>query len=132
MSRLQQANAPLEERNHDLQTKLERVMSENKNLKDINKTLLRQKDQLVNELQGLQASYNTLDRTHQQLKQTVRQLEFELSDTRNKRNDLCSESKIVLDNVKAWLGEQRKINDQVKKKARDYSTTIERLKQENE
>lgn len=101
----------LDEKNRHMKLKLDRLQAENKNLKDKTKCLMRERETYA---------------------QTIRNLEVELADAKNNRDDLCAESRCVVDNVKAWLEEQRKINDKVKKKTQCYCDTIAKLKQENE
>ncbi|XP_044268218.1 myosin-10-like isoform X2 [Tribolium madens] len=108
---LQNTVGSLEEKNRQLKLKLDKLHAENKNLKEKNKCLSREKETCA---------------------QTIRNLELELADAKNNRDDLCTESRCVVNNVKAWLEEQRKINDRVKKKTQCYCETIAKLKQENE
>ncbi|XP_015835667.1 myosin-10 isoform X4 [Tribolium castaneum] len=108
---LQNTIVSLEEKNRQLKQKLDKLHAETKNLKEKNKSLTREKETCA---------------------QTIRNLELELNDAKNNRDDLCTESRCVVNNVKAWLEEQRKINDRVKKKTQCYCETIAKLKQENE
>jgi chromosome segregation ATPase len=101
----------LDEKNRLLKQKLDKLHTDNQNLKEKSKTLMREKEMFC---------------------QTIKNLEMELADAKNNRDDICAESRNVVNNVKAWLDEQRKINDKVKRKTQCYCDTIIKLKQENE
>jgi chromosome segregation ATPase len=101
----------LDEKNRLLKQKLDKLHTDNQNLKEKSKTLTREKEMFC---------------------QTIKNLEMELADAKNNRDDICAESRNVVNNVKAWLDEQRKINDKVKRKTQCYCDTIIKLKQENE
>lgn len=51
---------------------------------------------------------------------------------KNSRDEICHESKKVINYVKCWLQEQKKINEYLINKEKNYCTTIEKLRQENE
>ncbi|RZC42883.1 leucine-rich repeat-containing protein [Asbolus verrucosus] len=107
---LQTTVTTLEGKNCNLKQKVEKAQLENQKLRENNKQLSREKETFA---------------------QMVRNLEIELAETRNCRDDVCEESRHVVNNVKAWLEEQKKINNKVKKRAQCYCDTITKLKQEN-
>lgn len=101
----------LEDKNRHLKQKVDKLQSENHTLREKNKLLLCEKDTYL---------------------QAIRNLELELAETKNVRDDICAESRHVVNNVKAWLEEQRKINEKIKQRNQCYCNTIAKLKQENE
>lgn len=51
---------------------------------------------------------------------------------KNNRDEICYESKKIINYVRSWLQEQKKINEYVVNKERNYCVTIEKLRQVNE
>ncbi|XP_063931933.1 golgin subfamily A member 6-like protein 24 isoform X2 [Zophobas morio] len=101
----------LEDQNHHLKQKFQKLQDDCQKLKEKNMILLQERDSYV---------------------QTIKNLEFELAEAKNNRDDLCAESRHVVNNVKAWLQEQRRINQKVMQRTRCYCDTIAKLKEENE
>lgn len=59
-------------------------------------------------------------------------LESELSEMKNNRDEICFESKNIINYVRSWLHEQKKINEYVANRERNYCEVIEKLKLENQ
>lgn len=101
----------LEEKHTNVQQNSQKLQEENKRLEEKNLLLERENTMLV---------------------QTIKSLEMEMEDVKNNRDDICAESKCVMDNVRGWLEEQRIINEKVRKKTQCYCNTIKDLKEQNE
>lgn len=101
----------LEEKHRNTKQKLQKLQDENKNLREKNSVFERENSMYI---------------------QTVKSLELEIEDVKNNRDDICTESKCVMDNVRSWLEEQKIINEKVRKKTQCYCDTIRDLKEKNE
>lgn len=64
--------------------------------------------------------------------ETLKVLESELCEMKSNRNEICFESKNIINYVRSWLQEQKKINEYVSNKERNYCLTIEKLKHANQ
>lgn len=63
---------------------------------------------------------------------SLKTLESELAELKNNHNDVCLESKNIITYFRAWLDEQKKINEYISNKDKDYRMTIKKLQQKNE
>lgn len=76
--------------------------------------------------------YNLIWCFRRYVSESFKALESEMSEMRSSRNEICFESKNIINYVRSWMLEQKKINEYVVNKERNYCVTIEKLRQENE
>lgn len=81
------------------------------------------------ELQAVHCAYNNLNHSYQELLKSVVSLETDLIESKLNRDEICVESRNVVNNVRNWLEDQTFINEQIQQKIRDDNNTIERLTQ---
>lgn len=120
----------MESTSHLIKSQIDQYLGEIQKLKSDKDTLTRKNQVLLYELHSLQNSMTQTD--SQRYINDIKSLESELEEIRSSRDEISYESRNVLSNVKAWLQEQKRINDHAAKRERDYCDTIKRLKQENE
>lgn len=97
------------------------------------KQAMEQKNQeLTQELTTLQNTFTNLNIEHDYRIESVASLEVELNNARSSRHEICMQSRNVVENVRAWLQEQKKINEQLNGKMREKNNAIKKLKFERE
>lgn len=75
----------------------------------------------------------TLERMQVSLQSKTESLttvEMELLEVKTSRDEICNESRNVVFNVKAWLDEQKKINEQLKQKLQKKNAVIAKYEQD--
>ncbi|XP_065164303.1 myosin heavy chain, fast skeletal muscle-like isoform X4 [Atheta coriaria] len=109
-----------DEKNKLIIAELEACLNDLHNDKDF---LVRKNDQLLAKIQSLQDIFNSKT-------ESLVTLELELTEAKFTRDSLCNESKQVIDHVKCWLEEQRKINIELNERIKHKNDVIGKLKQE--
>ena len=79
--------------------------------------------QLTQELNGLQAVL-------QRKVKSINMLEMELMEVRTDREQLCTGSQTVMNDVKIWIDEQKKINQSLKERLRKKDELIAKYERE--
>lgn len=124
------ANAEsIESRNEIIKEQLEQCLIEIQRIQTDKETLIRRNNELQHEMKSLQTAFSDLNREYQYKTETVM---MELVDTKTSRDELCVESRSVVQNVRMWLQEQRRLNEKLSGKVRDKNNVIERMKQEKQ
>ncbi|CAG9814199.1 unnamed protein product [Phaedon cochleariae] len=131
-ARMQSTVVSLEEKSQLLKGQVEQYLLELQMVQNEKESLLEKNRDLLNELRSLQSSYHSAGKQQRYNSEAVKILELELNEIKNNRDEICFESKNVINYFRNWLQEQRKINQHVIAKERDFRETIETLKQENE
>lgn len=119
----------IESRNEIVKEQLEQCLIEIQRIQTDKETLIRRNSELQHEMKSLQNAFSDLNREYQYKTESVM---MELVDTKTSRNELCVESRSVVQNVRMWLQEQRRLNEKLSGKVRDKNNVIERLKQEKQ
>lgn len=84
-------------------------------------------DELQKDIKSLYCAFNDMNKEYQCKSENVL---MELTDIKISRDEICSESKNVLQNVRLWVQEQKKINNKLCGKLREKNNQIARLRQE--
>lgn len=129
---MQSTVATLEERSHLLKSQLEQYLAELQHVQSDKELLMKKNQELLTELRSIQGSYAAVDKQQRYTIESVKALESELSAVRNNREEICCDVKNVVGYVRAWLLEQKKINEYTTKRERDYCNTIRRLRRDYE
>lgn len=101
---------------------IQRIHTEKDNLQQKNEDLQR-------DIKSLYGAFNDLNKEYQCKTENVM---MELTDTKVSREELCSESRNVVQNVRLWVQEQKKINNKLYGKLREKNAQLARLKQQKE
>ncbi|CAH0556867.1 unnamed protein product [Brassicogethes aeneus] len=126
---LQATVTSLQEQNNLLKNQLEQYLQELSTIQKEKDDLMRKKVEVLNELRTLQGSYAQITKQQRYTADSVKNLEAEIDVLKTNRDEISYESKNVVSYVKAWLEEQRKINDFVGRKERNYCEIIEKLQE---
>lgn len=108
-------------------------------------TVGEQLEQCLLELQALQADKDAVDQKNEQLFMELQTMQNafanlsrecfvktkELHDTKSSKNQVCAESRNIIENVRSWLQEQKGLNDKLHEKMKEKNILIRRLKQQN-
>lgn len=108
-------------------------------------TVGEQLEQCLLELQALQADKDAVDQKNEQLFMELQTMQNaftnlsrecfvktkELHDTKSSKNQVCAESRNIIENVRSWLLEQKSLNDKLHDKMKVKNVIIKRLKQQN-
>lgn len=119
------------------QTLKEQYLSRIKNLNAEKEVLLKKNNELLSELRSIQSitcdkqqrlvffvlEFNFVYKTIGGSRSVVKQLE----ELKNSKNEICSESRNVIKNVKAWVTEQKNINSMMVKREQELMQTIRQL-----
>ncbi|CAG9833571.1 unnamed protein product [Diabrotica balteata] len=130
-TRMQTTVTNLEERSQLLKGQVEQYLMELQMVQKEKDSLHIRNQDLLRELRALQTSYETACGQQRYNEETIKSLESELRDVKKQRDDICLESRTVVDYFRLWLQEQKKINEFTVSKEKDYFKTIEMLKQQN-
>ncbi|KAJ8930385.1 hypothetical protein NQ314_016812, partial [Rhamnusium bicolor] len=131
-ARMQSTVAALEEKSQLLKGQLEQYLAELQCVQEEKEVLVQKNCELLSELRSIQFACNEANKQQRYTSESVKVLESELNDLRNSRDEMCFESKNVISYVRAWLQEQKKINEHTVRRERNYCNTIQQLKQEYE
>ncbi|XP_072393359.1 uncharacterized protein [Diabrotica undecimpunctata] len=130
-TRMQTTVTNLEERSQLLKGQVEQYLMELQMVQKEKDSLHMRNQDLLRELRALQTSYEAACGQQRYNEETIKSLESELRDVKKQRDDICLESRTVVDYFRLWLQEQKKINEFTVSKEKDYFKTIEMLKQQN-
>ncbi|KAJ8958819.1 hypothetical protein NQ318_019579 [Aromia moschata] len=129
---MQATVSKLEEKSQLLKGQLERYLDELQGVQREKEALVQKNCELLSELRSLQSNFGSVAKHQRYTSDSVKVLESELIEMRHERDEVCLESRNVINNVRAWLQEQRKIDEVVTRRERDYCDTIRRLRQDHE
>ncbi|KAK9754632.1 hypothetical protein QE152_g1043 [Popillia japonica] len=109
--------------NNSLKMQLDKCLNDLKNAEQ-EKIYLEQRNMtLMGTLDKMQA-------TIQSKSESIAHMEFELLEAKTSRDEICTESRNVVFNVRAWLDEQKRINEQLKEKLEKKDALIMKYEQE--
>ncbi|KAK5646764.1 hypothetical protein RI129_005228 [Pyrocoelia pectoralis] len=83
----------------------------------------------LKEIEELRCSHAQLQQNYQKVVKSVDILQTEIIDYQNNSENICGESRNVIDNVRHWLEHQSVINQQITQKFNDDQLLIHNLKQ---
>nr|XP_023022853.1 uncharacterized protein LOC111511081 isoform X1 [Leptinotarsa decemlineata] len=129
---MQSTVSGLEESSQLLKGQVEQYLSELQMVQNEKDALMRKNHDLLTELRSLQSSYSSANKQQRYNQDSIQMLQTELNEVKNSRDEICFESKNVIDYFRSWLQEQNKINQYVMSKEREYCNTIDMLKREAE
>ncbi|KAJ8916239.1 hypothetical protein NQ315_016378 [Exocentrus adspersus] len=131
-AKMQTTVSTLEERSELLKGQLEQYLAELQNVHSEKETLMRKNRELLAELRSIQGSCAAAEKQQRYTTESVKALESELCAMRDNRDEICSDVKNVVSYVRAWLQEQRKIDEYAALRDRDHCETIRRLRRDYE
>lgn len=131
-ARMQSTVSSLEKKSQLLSSQLEQYLVDLQTVQCDKEALIQKNRELLAELRSLQSSYVCADKQQRYTIESIKHLEGELFKVKSSRDDLCAESKNIIGYFRAWLQEQKRINEYVGNKEKNYINTIEKLRQENE
>ncbi|KAF5306413.1 hypothetical protein FQA39_LY08922 [Lamprigera yunnana] len=114
--------------NKNIEHHLHQYLCELKHLRKIRDQLEAVNQDYLQELDRLRCSHEELNKNYQKVIASVSILENDVTDYKNKNESLCIESRNLMKNVRAWLGNQVLINQQVSQKFNDDQLVICNLK----
>lgn len=146
INRLLQAQAHLKNDNDKLRAQVTRLKANVTAYQEQNQALGEQLEQCVLELQALQADKDAVEQKNEQLLVELQSMQGafanlnrecfikskELHDTKSSKNQVCAESRNIIENVRSWLQEQKKLNDRLNEKMKEKNVMIHKLKQQYE
>ncbi|KRT80141.1 hypothetical protein AMK59_8232, partial [Oryctes borbonicus] len=109
--------------NQSIKARLEKCMEDLKNAEQ-EKNFLEQRNV------ALMATLDKMQTTIQTKSESIAHMEVELIDVKTSRDEICTESRNVVYNVRAWLEEQKKINEELKDKLQKKNALIARYENE--
>lgn len=132
--------------NDKLKAQVMRLKANVTSYQEQNQTVGEQLEQCLLELQALQADKDAVEQKNEQLLVELQSMQTaftnlsrecfvkakELHDTKSSKNQVCVESRNIIENVRSWLQEQKKLNDKLNEKMKEKNLMIQRLKQQNE
>lgn len=119
----------MQNRNEIAKEQLDRCLIEIQRIQMEKDSLQQRNDDLQRDIKTLHNAFNELNKDYQCKTESAM---MELVDTRASRDEVCLESRCVVQNVKLWIQEQKKINDRLCEKLKDKTSTIARLRGEKE
>lgn len=125
VTRLKATVTSYQEQNHTISEQLEQCLLELQALQSDKDGVEQKNEQLLVELQSMQNAFTNLSR--ECFVKTK-----ELHDTKSSKNQVCVESRNIIENVRSWLQEQKKLNDRLNEKMKEKNMIIQRLKVQNE
>ncbi|XP_030749631.1 ERC protein 2-like isoform X9 [Sitophilus oryzae] len=117
----------LSEQNKVLKEQIEQYVVRMKNLNTEKETLVRKNRELLNELRSLQSTTFSMDKQQRHAIDSLKQMESDVEDLKQNKEEICLESKNVIKNVRAWVEEQKIINDLIIKREQMYLDTIKKM-----
>lgn len=121
-----------QERNQTASEQLEQCLLELQAIQTDKESIEQRNEELSQELQSLQNAFGNLNKEYHFKAESIMSLEVELSSTRTSQKEICKESRNIVENVKTWLREQKKINDHLNNKMKEKNDMIKRLKTQRE
>lgn len=135
----------MKKENEKLRAQVTRLKANITSYQEQNHTVGEQLEQCLLELQALQADKDAVDLKNEQLFVELQSMQNaftnlsrecfvkskELHDTKSSKNQVCAESRNIIENVRSWLQEQKKLNDRLNEKMKEKNVVIQRLKQQN-
>ncbi|GJQ86608.1 hypothetical protein Trydic_g7840 [Trypoxylus dichotomus] len=109
--------------NQAIKARLEKCMEDLKNAEQ-EKSFLEQRNMT------LVATLDKMQATIQARSESLAHMEVELIEVKTSRDEICNESRNVVYNVRAWLEEQKKINEELKTKLQKKNALIARYENE--
>lgn len=132
MTRLRASITSYQQRGQSASEQLEQCFLELQAIQADKQAMEQKNQELTQELESLQNAFGTLNREYHCKTESVVSLEVELSNARSSRQEICMESKNVVENVRAWLQEQKRVNDYLNGKMKEKNDLIKKLKYEKE
>lgn len=132
MIRLRANISNYQERSHSASEQLEQCLLELQAIQADKETADRRNEELTHELRSLQSVFTNLNRDYHFKTESFISIETELNNSRSNQQEICLESRNVVENVRHWLEEQKTINDYLNTKMKEKNDTIKRLRAERE
>lgn len=117
---IQSRNDIVKEQMDHCLVEIHRIQNEKDNLQMRN-------DELQRDIKSLYCAFNDMNKEYQSKTENVL---MELTDTKISRDEICSESRNVVQNVRLWVQEQKRINNKLCGKLKEKNGQIAKLRQE--
>lgn len=127
VAKLNISSSQFENRNILITQQLEKCLEELNSFQRVKEKLEERNIQLEVEIDHLQRTFAELNQEIRYKNDSVVNLEHELLDTKCSRDEICAESRVVVNSVRSWLEEQKRINVVLNNTVREKNLVIEEI-----